>query len=83
MLMMDRWTAEALNWLIAIFLKYMSPVAYVLTGNAPGTSTSTELMVYRCSLTLQLMSYGGVRFVMGVAPVIHGFSMKSTIQLFG
>jgi len=63
------WTAEALNWLIAIFLKYMSPVAYVLTGNAPGT-TSTELMVYRCSLTLQLMSYGGVRFVMGVAPVM-------------
>eukprot|EP00435_Cladocopium_sp_Y103_P057939 s252_g20.t1 len=25
--------AFALNWLIAIFLKYMSPVAYVLTGN--------------------------------------------------
>ena len=32
----DSWTAEALNWVIAIFLKYMSPVAYVLTGNAPG-----------------------------------------------
>ena len=32
----QRFSAEALNWVIAIFLKYMSPVAYVLTGNAPG-----------------------------------------------